>query len=150
MHVKKSQWTVTDVNLDSDHCIVQTDLELKHPSQQLPEKTWLIGWDEFRKQRPAKQVSQNSADLIDLQSWTTQLVQDPELVTKTDPEIPADKTEGSHLLHLWVAQKIIREQWRGNKYNRKLKRKLAELGKQHTLHKLNGAKFAARYRETRV
>lgn len=114
------------IDLGSDHYILRIDAELPGKKQR---EYKLIDWDKFRaiRTQPSNSTGANTKHTIT--SWTKQLKADivaSERTITTDAKV---ETMDSRLANLLEAKQSILARWKGQRFNRRLRRKLAELNK---------------------
>lgn len=98
-----AEWRNTGHKLGSDHYIVEVVIPLEGRGNATERKHRITDWDAFRKLLPAEQI-----DIIDVEQWTTQVVETMERATK---ELEADEhidRVDSRLAHLLEAKQSIK------------------------------------------
>lgn len=124
--VEKCAWHNSGIDLGSDHYILRIDAELPGKKQR---EYKLIDWDKFRaiRMQPSNSTRANTKHTIT--SWTKQLKADivaSERTITTDAKV---ETMDCRLANLLEAKQSILARWKGQRFNRRLRRKLAELNK---------------------
>lgn len=119
------EWHNTQETLGSDHCILKICLDYnKHRKPRGQAR--LTDWSLFRKAEDATLT----APIEKYEEWAESLLGVRDRFTRTlqtSEEVPAID---NHLLHIWEARRGLTRRWKRQKYNRKLKIKIAELTSQ--------------------
>ncbi|KAG0417941.1 hypothetical protein HPB47_005242, partial [Ixodes persulcatus] len=117
-------WHTLNEDLGSDHNILATRINVK--SKPLKEFT-ITDWDKFRESREERALIQDSS--IDLERWPTQLKGDVKTATKTvQTDLEIDRMD-SRLAYLLEAKKALLDRLKGQRLNRRLRKKIAELNR---------------------
>ncbi|KAM7293803.1 hypothetical protein ISCGN_023386 [Ixodes scapularis] len=105
-----------------------SSLDLIRRSHTKPLKEFTItDWDQFRKSREERALIQDSS--IDLERWATQLKGDVISATKTvQTDLEIDRMD-NRLANLLEAKKALLDRWKGQRLNRRLRKKIAELNR---------------------
>ena len=87
----------------------------------------ITDWDLFRTLREKRGQSQHSPSHLD--RWSEQLKEDVKAATKSiQTDFEVDRMD-SRLAHLLEAKKSLLDRWKGQRFNRKLRKKIAELNR---------------------
>lgn len=124
--IEKCGWYNSGIDLGSDHYVLRINAELPGKKQR---EYKLIDWDKFRKIRTQSSNSSGENTTHTLASWTEQLKAD---IVASERTITTDvKVErmDSRLANLLEAKHSILARWKGQRFNRRLRKKLAELNK---------------------
>lgn len=121
-NISNPHWTNTNVNLGSDHYIVCTILQAG-PRKKKGRKIMLTEWDTFRKIRE----DDATETIEDIQKWTDTLQRSVQKATKHVPEEAGMEEMDSKLLHMWEAKRSLQERWKGQKHNRRLRKRIVAL-----------------------
>lgn len=116
-------WSNLDETLGSDHYILETEVCDGGRRTRKLRPARLTNWDQFRQQRG----STESGDITSIQEWTQRLHEDIDRATKkvnTTIDTPAIDP---HLLHMWDARRGLTKRWKTQRFNRKLRLRIAEL-----------------------
>ncbi|KAG0431043.1 hypothetical protein HPB47_022162 [Ixodes persulcatus] len=117
-------WHNLNEDLGSDHNILATCISVK--CKPLKEFT-ITDWDQFRKRREERALIQDLS--IDLERWVTQLKRDVKSATKTvQTDLEIDRMN-SRLAHFLEAKKALLDRWKGQRLNRRLRKKIAEFNR---------------------
>lgn len=122
LRARNVDWLRLDENLGSDHYIVQTSLSFQHKPFRSTQLS-ITDWAKFREYRGG----QMSGDILDIEQWVDQLKDDALRYTTTLPEEAQMQEIDAKLLHMWTAKSSLLRRWRGQRYNRKLRRRIAKL-----------------------
>ncbi|XP_049523946.1 uncharacterized protein LOC125945731 [Dermacentor silvarum] len=123
-NVVNAQWRNTEYDLGSDHSIIEITLpHLTAVSTRTREFTW-VDWDAFRKHRTAETTD---TPITDIESWSRDLLSDTQLATRTiKTDAPTERMD-SRLAHLIEAKTAILSRWKGQRLNKRLRKKVALL-----------------------
>lgn len=122
-------WENLLTDLGSDHYITVTKLQMEAKSKR---KFTYVDWDKFRESRSARAEQGEIPD--SLGQWTEMLLQDVRVVTRTiETEVQTNKMD-SRLAHLLEAKQSLLARWKGQRLNRRLRKKIAELNTQIEEH----------------
>lgn len=121
-------WRNTGEDLGSDHYILE--VELIGSGGRKIEHKW-TDWDAFRKQRMDGTVAQ---DIADIEEWTAGLKEEIRRATKKIETAEDITCVDSKLAHLLEAKTSIKERWKKQRWNRKLRKKMAELNQAIAKH----------------
>ncbi|XP_077553677.1 uncharacterized protein LOC144168602 [Haemaphysalis longicornis] len=127
-NVGEVTWRNTREDLGSDHYILE--IELKNEGGRTIEHKW-TDWDAFRLQI---RNGPGQTDIEDIEAWTTELRKGIQEATKniaTNKSVPC---VDSRLAHLIDARKSIKEPWKKQRWNRKLRKKVTELNRSIEKH----------------
>nr|XP_054931769.1 uncharacterized protein LOC129387075 [Dermacentor andersoni] len=133
-NLSKAQWTNTAVDLGSDHYILATHFPT---APKRPKEFFFTDWDKFRKIRNERQPPTTR---LSLEQWMDQIREDIKSNThKICTDLPVEKMD-SRLAHLLEAKQSLLNRWKGQRLNRRLRKKIAELNRTteeycHTLSK---------------
>ncbi|XP_075732716.1 uncharacterized protein LOC142775254 [Rhipicephalus microplus] len=119
-----AKWRNTGINLGSDHFIIEIELPLAHlngnPNRDKTSKHKLVDWSKFRNTELGEvdNIDEWSAKLLAATEAATEEIDAPEEIETMDPR----------LAHLLEARRSLQKRWRRQRHNRKLRKKIAELG----------------------
>lgn len=121
-----ARWKNTGINLGSDHFIIEIELPLAHlngnPNRSKTTTHKLVDWGKFR--------NTELGNIDDIDDWSAQLLAATERATE-EIEAPEDiETMDPRLAHLLEARRSLQKRWRRKRHNRKLRKKIAELGRE--------------------
>ncbi|KAL3235895.1 hypothetical protein MRX96_022325 [Rhipicephalus microplus] len=125
-----AKWRNTGINLGSDHFIIEIELPLAHlngnPNFGKTSKHKLIDWSKFRNTELGEvdNIDEWSAKLLAATEGATEKIDAPEEIETMDPR----------LAHLLKARRSLQNRWRRQRHNRKLRKKIAELGREIERH----------------
>lgn len=125
-HARDVTWRNTMADLGSDHMIVEITVPIQGQMvRNIQEFRW-TDWEEFRSKR---QALSSDDPITDIEEWTQSLNADVTRATKTiTTDVQTDRID-SRLAHLIEAKTSILNRWKGQRLNRKLRKKVAELNK---------------------
>lgn len=133
-NLSKAQWTNTAVDLGSDHYILATHFPTTPKRQK---EFFFTDWDKFRKIRNERPPPTTR---LSLEQWMDQIREDIKSNTHNIcTDLPVEKMD-SRLAHLLEAKQSLLNRWKGQRLNRRLRKKIAELNRTieeycHTLSK---------------
>ncbi|KAL3226194.1 hypothetical protein MRX96_049016 [Rhipicephalus microplus] len=125
-----AKWRNTGINLGSDHFIIEIELPLAHlngnPNRDKTIKHKLVDWSKFRNTvlGEVDNIDEWSAKLLAATEGATEEIDAPEEIETMDPR----------LAHLLEARRSLQKRWRRQRHNRKLRKKIAELGREIERH----------------
>ncbi|KAL3202640.1 hypothetical protein MRX96_053357, partial [Rhipicephalus microplus] len=125
-----AKWRNTGINLGSDHFIIEIELPLAHlngnPNRDKTIKHKLVDWSKFRNTELGEvdNIDEWSAKLLAATEGATEEIDAPEEIETMDPR----------LAHLLEARRSLQKRWRRQRHNRKLRKKIAELGREIERH----------------
>ncbi|KAL3191885.1 hypothetical protein MRX96_059391 [Rhipicephalus microplus] len=125
-----AKWRNTGINLGSDHFIIEIELPLAHlngnPNRDKTIKHKLVDWSKFRNTKLGEvdNIDEWSAKLLAATEGATEEIDAPEEIETMDPR----------LAHLLEARRSLQKRWRRQRHNRKLRNKIAELGREIERH----------------
>ncbi|KAL3212913.1 hypothetical protein MRX96_051801 [Rhipicephalus microplus] len=125
-----AKWRNTGINLGSDHFIIEIELPLAHlngnPNRDKTIKHKLVDWSKFRNTELGEvdNIDEWSAKLLAATEGATEEIDAPEGIETMDPR----------LAHLLEARRSLQKRWRRQRHNRKLRKKIAELGREIERH----------------
>ncbi|XP_037515435.1 uncharacterized protein LOC119391858 [Rhipicephalus sanguineus] len=118
-----AKWVNLNIDLGSDHYILATTLQVE---QRKLRKFMVTDWDKFRKIREDYVEDEEKPDL---ERWTDQIARDVKAATKeVSTDLPVEKMD-SRLAHLIEAKRSLLSRWKGQRLNRRLRKKIAEVNK---------------------
>ncbi|XP_077534660.1 uncharacterized protein LOC144146594 [Haemaphysalis longicornis] len=121
-----ARWRNTGINLGSDHFIIEIEIPLAHTngdqSRDNLKRHRLVNWDEFRKSE--------LGEIADIDEWSARLKEATNKATKEVEATGDIETMDSRLAHLLDARRSLQRRWRRQRHNRKLRKKIAELGRE--------------------
>ncbi|XP_070386411.1 uncharacterized protein [Dermacentor albipictus] len=142
----KITWESTFEDLGNDNRILSIALGEARVTKGIKHKFRLVDWDKFRKIRDKKE----QGPIRNIEEWNGELLQDVQKATTemdwddwdARREHEDDDNGGGHsprvdrnLAHLIQAKKSIQKRLQGQKHNRNLRRKIAELNKTIEAHR---------------
>lgn len=117
------QWANSNIDLGSDHYVLVTQFLVVR--KRAREFSW-TNWDQFRKVRNDRPLP---ATRPSLQEWISQLREDVISTTKNiSTDLPVEKMD-SRLAHLLEAKQSLLARWKGQRLNRRLRKKISDLNK---------------------
>ncbi|KAL3234088.1 hypothetical protein MRX96_022834 [Rhipicephalus microplus] len=125
-----AKWRNTGINLGSDHFIIEIELPLAHlngnPNRDKTIKHKLVDRSKFRNTELGEvdNIDEWSAKLLAATEGATEEIDAPEEIETMDPR----------LAHLLEARRSLQKRWRRQRHNRKLRKKIAELGREIERH----------------
>ncbi|XP_037518250.1 uncharacterized protein LOC119395029 [Rhipicephalus sanguineus] len=124
--IEKCGWYNSGIDLGSDHYILRISAELPGRRQR---EYKLIDWDKFRKIRTQPSNSSGANTKHTIASWTEQLKADIAASERTiTTDVKVERMD-SRLANLLEAKHSILARWKGQRFNRRLRKKLAELNR---------------------
>lgn len=121
-NVEGAEWSNTAMDFGSDHYVLETCFEVARSKSR---EFLITDWDHFRKLRgneskPAPKSLEDWCERIksDVQSSTRKIITDLQ-VERMD----------SRLAHLIEAKQALHLRWKGQRFNRRLRKKISELNK---------------------
>ncbi|KAG0443022.1 hypothetical protein HPB47_015372 [Ixodes persulcatus] len=123
-------WRNTGQDLGSDHFIVEETIQIARPGSHTERRKHRItNWDAFREALGSWQ-----SETTDIDQWTDRVIRTMEATTKeVEAEEHIERVD-SKLAHLLEAKQSIKDRWSGQRTNRKLRRKVAELNRRIEAH----------------
>lgn len=122
-NIADARWSNLAVDLGSDHFLLAVHLPTVCKKTKL--YTW-VDWDLFRKTRAERHPPDAAPSL---ETWTAQLKVDVDKATKTiTTDLPTEKMD-SRLAHLLEAKQSLLARWKGQRLNRRLRKRISELNK---------------------
>ncbi|XP_037505344.1 uncharacterized protein LOC119381643 [Rhipicephalus sanguineus] len=122
-NVAEVNWTNLNVDFGSDHYLLATVLRVGRTRQH---KFRVTDWDKFRKLREERSEGEEK---LDLERWTAQIGEDIRATTKEiTTDLPVGKMD-SRLAHLLEAKQSLLTRWKGQRLNRRLRKKIAEVNR---------------------
>ncbi|KAG0419682.1 hypothetical protein HPB47_003942 [Ixodes persulcatus] len=123
-------WRNTGQDLGSDHFIVEATIPITRPGSHTERRKHRItNWDAFREALGSWQ-----SEITDIDQWTDRVIRTMEATTKeVEAEEHIERVD-SKLAHLLEAKQSIKARWSGQRTNRKLRRKVAELNRRIEAH----------------
>lgn len=113
-------WKNTSADLGSDHMIIEIHVPTPDKAQGSKRKFDWTDWEDFRKKRGQQVPTEDK--ITDIEAWTRSLVADTKASTKTiETEVETDRMD-SRLAHLIEAKNSILARWKGQRFNRKLRK----------------------------
>ncbi|KAL3242979.1 hypothetical protein MRX96_047641 [Rhipicephalus microplus] len=125
-----AKWRNTGINLGSDHFIIEIELPLAHlngnPNRDKTIKHKLVDWSKFR--------NTELGEVDNIEEWSAKLLAATEGATKEIDAPEEIETMDPRLAHLLEARRSLQKRWRRQRHNRKLRKKIAELGREIERH----------------
>ncbi|XP_077553731.1 uncharacterized protein LOC144168662 [Haemaphysalis longicornis] len=123
-----ARWRNTGINLGSDHHILEVEIPLAHTNGDPGKikKHKIVDWNEFRKLDPGV--------ITNVEEWSEKLREATDKATREVEATEDISTMDSRLAHLLYARRSLQRRWRRQRHNRKLRKKIAELGKEIERH----------------
>lgn len=122
-NISDARWSNLAVDLGSDHFILA--VHLPTVSRKTKSYTW-VDWDLLRKTRAERPPPDTPPSL---ETWTAQLKADVNKATKTiSTDLPTEKMD-SRLAHLLEAKQSLLARWKGQRLNRRLRKRISQLNK---------------------
>ncbi|XP_077564512.1 uncharacterized protein LOC144179972 [Haemaphysalis longicornis] len=120
-------WTNTGCNLGRDHYILEVVIPTSVHHTTAPRRQHkLTNWTQFRK---TLEDTHQLQDITDFEEWTSAVKQ---AATEATTEIDTDEDiiqVDSKLAHMIEARKSLQRRWKRQRHNRKLRKKVAEIGR---------------------
>ncbi|KAG0424693.1 hypothetical protein HPB47_028102 [Ixodes persulcatus] len=114
-------------SLGSNNLILETEVPVQL-NQKRGKRQRLVNRNSFRQLRSAAAKGNPiGGDERALERWVQQIQEDVERATKTILTTDKASAVDPHLLHLWEARRSLTKRWRREKYNRKLRTRIAKL-----------------------
>ncbi|KAG0413463.1 hypothetical protein HPB47_009385 [Ixodes persulcatus] len=125
-NVVNSQWRNTQYDLGSDHSIIKITLPHLTTLSTRTKEFAFVDWDAFRKHRTEKAAD---SSITDIESWSRDLQSDTQLATRTiKTDAPTERMD-SRLAYLIEAKTSILSRWKGQRLNKRLRKKQDRLTK---------------------
>lgn len=126
-----AQWRNTHSDLGSDHSIIEITIpQLTASPTTLREFTW-VDWDAFRKRRITEPTD---SSISNIESWSRSLQEDVQKATRRiQTNVPTERMD-SRLAHLIEAKASILNRWKGQRLNKRLRKKISEINKRIEEH----------------
>lgn len=122
-NISDARWSNLAVDLGSDHFILA--VHLPTVSRKTKSYTW-VDWDLLRKTRAERPPPDTPPSL---ETWTAQLKADVNKATKTiSTDLPTERMD-SRLAHLLEAKQSLLARWKGQRLNRRLRKRISQLNK---------------------
>lgn len=121
-NIAGAEWSNTAMEFGSDHYVLETRFDVARSKSR---EFTITDWDHFRKLRG----NESAPVPEDLEDWCKRIKSDAESSTKkivTDLEV--EKMD-SRLAHLIEAKQALLLRWKGQRLNRRLRKKISELNK---------------------
>lgn len=126
-NVGNAAWCNLNETLGSDHCVLATSLVVRKRS---PKEFTITDWDILSKLREEREAEKPTS----LDSWVAQLKEDVQSATKSvATDMNVDRMD-SRLAHLLEAKGALLARWKGQRLNRRLRKKIAELNRTIEMH----------------
>lgn len=122
-NITKPQWVNLAVDLGSDHCILATTFPAERKKQR---EFHYTDWDKFRKLRTEREQDDHRPSL---EQWVKQIKEDIQSVSSTIiTDLQVERMD-SRLAHLLEAKQALLNRWKGQRLNRRLRKKIAEVNR---------------------
>ncbi|XP_070389357.1 uncharacterized protein [Dermacentor albipictus] len=126
-NVGEVKWVNTALDLGSDHYVIEVSLPIARYNTR---KFKLIDWDVFRKIRAERAPMAET----DFEGWCKGIRDDAAAATKeVVTELDIDKMD-SKLAHLLEAKQALLTRWKGQRHNRRLRKKVSEVNREIEHH----------------
>ncbi|KAK8758657.1 hypothetical protein V5799_003711 [Amblyomma americanum] len=117
----------TSTDLRSDHMIVEIHVQTPDKAQGSKRNFKWADLEDFRNKRDQQKSSGDT--ITDIEAWTRSLIAGAKASTKTvETEFETDKMD-SCLAHLIEAKNSVLARWKGQRLNRRLRKKIAEINR---------------------
>ncbi|KAM7315781.1 hypothetical protein ISCGN_005564 [Ixodes scapularis] len=125
-NIPQADWTHLEEYLGSDHALIATTLHGLEYKARIGTAR-LTDWAKMRETRSQRPGNEDRQHHLHIQDWITQLHQDVLAHTKTLQTSTTIPCIDARLLHMWEARRSLLKRLKRQRWNRKLKKRIALL-----------------------